>query len=89
MLLKKRDTNLCFQQADVTVHLTTGRMLLVHRKAHVPNSENPSDLVLMRGIYPEPLTAPTVSAVKYVPYSVCNSKVKKTAGQQYKIKGPV
>lgn len=28
-----------------------------------------------------------VSAVKCVPYSVCNSQVKKTAGQQYKIKG--
>lgn len=73
----------------MTGRLTTGRMLLIHKQAHVPNRENPSDLVLMRGTYPEPLTGPTVSAVKYVPYSVCNSKVKKTAGQQHKIKGPV
>lgn len=73
----------------MTVYLTTGRMLLIHRQARVPNSKNPSDLVLMRGINPELFTGPTVSAVKSVPYSVCNSKVKKTAGQQYKIKGPV
>lgn len=86
---KKGIQNLCFQQANVTAHLTTGRMLLIHRQARVPNSENPSDLVLMRGIYPELPTGPTVSAVKNVPRSVRNSKVKKIAGQQYKIKGPV
>lgn len=73
----------------MTAHLTTGRMLLIHRQVPVPNSENPSDLVLMRGIYPELPTGPTVSAVKNVPCSVCNSEVKKIAGQQYKIKGPV
>lgn len=70
--------------------LSTGRCecSFDHRKnvinTHVPNSENPSDLVLMRGIHPELLTGPTVSAGKYVPYSESNSKVKKTAGQQQK-----
>ena len=41
----------------------------------------------MRGAHHELLTSPIVSAVKCVSYAVCNSEVKKTAGQQYKIKG--
>lgn len=41
----------------------------------------------MREAHHELLTSPIVSAVKCVPYAICNSEVKKTAGQQYKIKG--